>query len=192
MQINNVLPTVIVVDDFYTEPDKVRKLALEQTFFEHIEYHKGKRTHEAFRFEGIKERFEHLLNRKIKNWENSCVNGCFQVCVSTDAIVYHCDLQRYAAVIFLTPDAPIHGGTNILRSIHTKDRKTSPETGSIVFRHGFFDSTEFDILDKIGNQYNRLVMWDAQCLHAASAYFGNNLENGRLFQIFFFDIEENV
>lgn len=191
MQVNNTLPTVIVVDDFYTEPDKVREFALQQEFKEHQEYHRGTRTDAVFRFPGIKEKFEKILGRQIVNWEYG-VNGCFQICVSTDPIVYHCDIQKYAAVIYLTPNAPIQGGTNILQSIHTKERKCYGEDGSIVFRNGFYDSTEFEVLDKIGNKFNRLVMWDAQCLHAASAYFGNSVENGRLFQIFFFDVIEEI
>lgn len=180
-------PTVLVVDDFYENPDEVRAFALQQEFKEHSQYHRGKRTDSVFLFPGLKERFEKLLGREIVGWGNNGVSGCFQSCESTDAIVYHTDLQSYAAVIFLTPGAPVQGGTRLLRSIHTKERKCDAETSALVFRRGFFDSTEFEVLDDIGNQYNRLVIWDARCIHAASAYFGNSLETSRLFQIFFFD-----
>ena len=40
-------------------------------------------------------------------------------------------------------------------------------------------------MDKIGNIYNRLILFDAKSIHAASEYFGNYKENGRLFQLFF-------
>jgi hypothetical protein len=61
---------------------------------------------------------------------------------------------------------------------------------NIVFQNGFLDPTQFDVVDVIGNVYNRLVLFDAQFIHAASCYFGNNISNGRLFQLFFFDFEE--
>jgi hypothetical protein len=60
---------------------------------------------------------------------------------------------------------------------------------NVVFKNGFLDSTEFELVDVVGNVYNRLVLFDAKMIHAASNYFGNNLNNGRLFQIFFFDLD---
>ena len=58
-----------------------------------------------------------------------------------------------------------------------------------VIKNGYLDSTEFDLVDVVGNVYNRLVLFDAQVIHAASTYFGTTKENGRLFQLFFFDLE---
>lgn len=184
-------PTVVIVDDFYENPDEVRAFALSQEFVAHPEYHRGQRTERVYLFDGIKERFEQVIGRRIRNWEQYGVNGCFQSCISTDPIVYHSDIQTYAAVIYLTPNAPPQGGTKILRSIHTKKYKCDGFDSNQVYRHGFYDSTEFETVDNIGNIYNRLVIWDAQCIHAASTYFGNSLESGRLFHIFFFDLEED-
>jgi hypothetical protein len=65
----------------------------------------------------------------------------------------------------------------------------SKEEYNKVFKNGFLDSTEFDIVDVVGNVYNRLILFDSQQIHSASTYFGNNLNNGRLFQLFFFDLD---
>ena len=43
-------------------------------------------------------------------------------------------------------------------------------------------------VDRVANIYNRLVLFDAHLAHGASAYFGDRLENARLFQNFFFNI----
>jgi hypothetical protein len=59
----------------------------------------------------------------------------------------------------------------------------------IVFKNGFLDPSQFDVVDIVGNVYNRLVLFNAKFIHSASSYFGNSIENGRLFQLFFFDIE---
>ena len=56
-----------------------------------------------------------------------------------------------------------------------------------AFDGGFYDSTKFDLIDSIGNVFNRLFIFDAQNIHAASKYFGQTLEDSRLFHIFFFD-----
>jgi hypothetical protein len=52
-----------------------------------------------------------------------------------------------------------------------------------------FDRSRWEEVDRIGNIYNRLVLFDAHYAHGASGYFGSTLEDGRLFQNFFFNLE---
>jgi len=184
------IPSFVVVDNFYNNPDKVRDFALKQEFKAHPDYHKGKRTDSVYSFPGLKQRFETILDCKIINWTHYGVNCCFQYCVGGEQIVYHFDTQQYAGIIFLTPDAPPESGTTFYRSKFTKNMKVTDDYNT-VFRTGVLDPTIFDVVDVVGNRYNRLVLFDAQMIHAASAYFGNNLLNGRLFQLFFFDILKN-
>ena len=54
----------------------------------------------------------------------------------------------------------------------------------------FLDGTKWEEIDRIGNKYNRLAIWDAKLIHAASQYFGKNLNDSRLFHMFFFDIKQ--
>ena len=186
------IPSFVVVDNFYEDVDSVRNFALSLDFQYNKKYHKGKRTNEVYKFDGLKERFESILNCEIRNWWNHDVNGCFQSCIGGEQLVYHCDSQEYAGIIFLTPDAPPQSGTSFYRSRHTKKMKFNlydENEFNIVFKNGFLDSTEFELVDVVGNVYNRLVLFDAKMIHAASNYFGNNLNNGRLFQIFFFDLD---
>ena len=187
--VTNSIPTSIVIDNFYENPDFVRNFALKCTFQDHPAYHKGKRTDQCYRFAGLKERFETLLGRKIVNWEKYGTNGCFQSCIAGDQLVYHHDGQQYAGVLYLTPDAPPQAGTNLYRSKYTKKMKVPEAEHGQVFKNGYLDSTEFDLVDVVGNVYNRLILFDAQVIHAASTYFGTTKENGRLFQLFFFDLE---
>jgi hypothetical protein len=182
------IPSFVVVDNFYKQPDNVRDFALRQQFQEHPDYHKGRRSDMVFRFPNLKERFENILGSKIKNWTQYGVNCCFQSCIAGEQLVYHYDVQQYAGIIFLTPDAPPETGTTFYRSKYTKNMKLNDDYNEI-FRTGVLDATQFDVVDVVGNKYNRLVLFDAQMIHAASAYFGNNLHNGRLFQLFFFDLE---
>ena len=46
-----------------------------------------------------------------------------------------------------------------------------------------------ELVDKVGNVFNRLVLFDAKCIHAATEYYGTNISDSRFFQLFFFDIK---
>ena len=200
-----LLPTYIVIDNFYADPDAVRKFALEQEFEEHPTQHKGKRTNGVYRTEEQRLKFERILRCKIdqKAWNDSPdTHGCFQYCLPGDKLVYHCDLQTYAGIIFLTPDAPPECGTSLFRSKVNKvmrpddpfaikrTGKSEVELATEIFKNGFYDETQFELVDKVGNIYNRLVLFNGKNIHAASGYFGDSKENGRLFQLFFFDIKK--
>ena len=183
------MPSFIVIDNIYKDPDSIRNFALSQNFVYHPNNHKGRRTDETFRFEGLKELFEKKLGVSIKNWDYYGTNGCFQICIAGEQLVYHFDGQEYAGVLFLTKDAPPNSGTTFYRSIHTKKMTVDNNYESnIVFKNGFLDSSHFEVVDVVGNVYNRLVLFNAKFIHSASSYFGNSIENGRLFQLFFFDI----
>ena len=185
----NNIPSFIVIDNVYSDPDSIRNFALVQTFNYHPNNHKGKRTDKTFLFYGLKDFFEGKLGCKIKNWEYYGTNGCFQYCIAGEQLVYHFDAQEYAGVLFLSPDAPPETGTTFYRSKHTKKMKIQDGDHPIVFKNGFYDSTEFEVVDVVGNVYNRVVLFDAKMIHAAACYFGTNIENGRLFQLFFFDLD---
>ena len=46
----------------------------------------------------------------------------------------------------------------------------------------------WETVDSIGNVYNRLVIFNAQYIHSVSEYFGEDITNSRLFQLFFFNL----
>ena len=191
-------PEFLVVDNFYDDPHAVREFALKQKFKANKKYHKGSRTEQRFLCEKTHKKFEGLLNKKIPDWYAHGVNGVFQYCTAEDAVVYHCDSQTYAGTIYLTPDAPPQCGTSFFRSKHNKLMKVTEndatrlgksqlELDQEIFENGHYDKTNFELVDVVGNVFNRLVLWDAQIIHAASEYFGNDKTNSRLFHLFFFD-----
>jgi hypothetical protein len=137
--------------------------------------------------------FESLLGRKITRWTEFEYNGIFQYCTPEDPLVYHSDVQSYAAAVYLTPDAPPQCGTTFYRSKKYPDvRKVSVEDANYndVYDNYYYDKTKFEVVDVVGNVYNRLAMWDARLIHSASEYFGKDKHDSRLFHLFFFDIEE--
>lgn len=187
--------SIIVCENFYEDPYSVRDYALSLEY-EESDYHRGRRTHEPHVFPGIKEKFEQLLGKKITRWtETYGMCGRFQYCTAEDAIVYHGDSQQWAAVVYLTPDAPHEAGTSLLRHKRTGARHCSDpniwEAWKDTAPTGLYlDGTPWDEIDKVGNVFNRLIIWDGHCPHAASKYFGFTKETARLFHIFFFDTDD--
>ena len=190
---------LFVVDNFYEDPMAVREHALAQTYFPG-EGAVGERTREQFLCEGLKERFEEIMQIKIADhtadgfgWYDVGINGRYQCCIGGVPQVFHCDAQKWAAVIFLTPDAPPQSGTSFYRNKQSKVFHNEQidwsvgENGNAFSKHTFLDPTPFERQDTVGNVFNRLVIFDGGLIHSGNDYFGHNRETGRLFQIFFFN-----
>lgn len=192
---NNSNKTVFIVDNYYENPEEVREFALDQTYIEgglgrgFI----GKRTEQQFLFPGLKESFEQIMGKKITKWEEHGMNGRFQINISGEPKVYHCDSQKYAAMIYLTPNAPFSCGTTLLAHKKTRARNFYEEGWDVSWKDvpgdPHLDGTDFEPVDVIGNVYNRLAIFDASSIHSASEYFGTVDENARLWHMFFFDAE---
>lgn len=192
---------VIVVDDFYADPDAVREFAMNNLEFKPSDYHKGQRATQRFILDGTKEKLEEIMGCKIKNWNyERYANGIFQFCTADQPIVYHVDQQMYAAMVYLTPDAPPQTGTAMYRSKINGIRKFPTQESRMgqeyvdVFKGlsngmNFYDGTQFEKIDEVGNVYNRLVIFNSSQLHAATEYFGDAIDNARFFHMFFFDVE---
>ena len=193
--VKNTKQTSWIVDNFYENPDEVRKFALTQ------EYdiggigrgYIGNRTHQQFLFPGLKEKFEDIMGKKITKWQEYGMNGRFQYCWSGQPLVYHCDQQKWGGMLYLTPDAPFECGTTLYAHKKTRARTYYDEGWDVSWKDipgdPHLDGTPFEPVDVLGNVYNRLVIFDASCIHSASGYFGTVKENCRLWQMFFFDAE---
>ena len=178
---------IFVVDNFYSDPYAVREYALQQEFIADLRYYKGKRTQEKFFVPGTKEVFESIIGSQINIWEEYGMNGVFQTCNAEDPLVYHTDLQQWAGMVYLTPDAPFECGTSMYAHKETRARHTSDPGIENAFAGGFYDKSKFELVDTVGNVFNRLVIFNGKCIHSASQYFGQTVEDSRLFHMFFFD-----
>lgn len=181
-----------IVDNFYENAGNIRAFAQHQEYIEggFGRGFIGKRTKEQFLFPGIKEEFERIMGKRITKWEEHGMNGRFQLNIAGEPIVYHCDDQDYAAMIYLTPDAPASCGTSTFRHRATKIfHKNEPNIRDAFTYKTFLDATPYEKVDQFGNMFNRLVIFDAGCIHGANEYFGSDMEDARLWHMFFFDAE---
>jgi hypothetical protein len=192
----------LTIDNFYTNPDEVREFALKQEFKVRGNY-PGQRT-KSFLTDSLKKKMRDILYPfagEITYWgsddtENN-YTGSFQYTVSEDRSWIHADSTTdWAAVCYLTPDAPLSAGTGIFRHKATGwshyDYKRENEPGYVESAppgNEMRDYTKWEMVDRIGNVYNRLIMYRADNYHVSLDYFGQNMHDGRLFQVFFFNTE---
>ncbi len=185
---DNMRTNLIVVDDFYNNPDEVRNFALGQSFDVNGNY-PGSRT-KTFLNESTKETIQSILytfGGNVLDWnENDGYTGSFQLTTSVDRSWIHSDpYNKWAGVCYLTPDAPLSGGTALYQL-----KKTGKMVDDGTDLAGVTqDMTKWDKVDTIGNKYNRLVLYRGDLYHMSQDYFGINAQDGRLFQLFFITTE---
>lgn len=108
--------------------------------------------------------------------------------------VIHTDSNTiFAAVLYLSPDAPLDSGTSLFRpnksfdavkyeaALVANDKRFAE--GKIAMDTSYH--TMFDEIVNVKNVYNTLILYEGRHYHAANAFFGENLKNARLAQVFF-------
>lgn len=187
-----------VIDDFYSDVDDVREFALQQDFSVRGNY-PGPRT-QSFLNDSVKGVIENVVSPfygKVTYWSDEQYTGAYQYTTSRDRSWIHADqTTKWAAVCYLTPDAPLSGGTGLFKHKPTglsmaprlEDGSYDRELLASIYKDSQ-DMTKWEMVDRIGNKYNRLIMYRGDHFHMSLDYFGQDLYDGRLFQTFFFDTE---
>ena len=189
---------LLITDQFYNDVDAVREFALQQDFSIKGNY-PGNRTI-SFLNDSIKETIESIIEPhagKVVYWSEDQYTGAFQYTTSRERSWIHADqTTEWAGVCYLTPNAPHSAGTGIFRHKETGlIRAPKNEDGSLnrelidYIGKDSQDMTKWDLVDVVGNVYNRLVLYRGDLFHMSLDYFGNNLYDSRLFQTFFFTTE---
>ena len=194
-----------VVDGFYTDPDDVRKRALAMQYSE-PEYVTGWRT-QVWQLRGTRRLIERAFRVQIDYWNDSKLieggNGVFFTAFSkgqhAERVKVHFDEPPdwMTLLVYLTPDAPSDCGTSFWQ--HRKTGLTAKPTWRDALRLGVSLEELKDVIDRdgwkrrawieidrIGNIYNRAVMFPAGLFHTATRHFGHNLSDGRLYHSFHF------
>ena len=129
-------------------------------------------------------------------WWGDESTGSFQYTTASDRSWIHSDYTtNWAGIVYLTPDAPLSAGTGLFRLKENGLRNwknsehTDEENMNALHNKYSQDYTKWEMVDKIGNVYNRLVLYRGDLFHVSLDYFGDCKENGRLFQLFFFNTE---
>ena len=186
-------PSLMVFDNFYSNAHQVREYAITLPFTISGNY-PGVRT-DIMRGEyntNTKTMFEDILCKKITWWPEE-YNTSFQYTTAKDKTWIHHDPTNWAAVLYLTPDAPLESGTAIYQNKKTKismydDRNPLTEYNNNT--EEITDLERWEPIIQVSNIFNRLVMYRGEYYHRSMLPgFGDSVYNGRLFQTFFFNTE---
>lgn len=181
---------ILIIDNFYENPDEVREFALSLDFNIEGNY-PGNRTSamvdEDWR-DYIKEYLESIINRRITVFPYE-YNTAFQLTTETSKTWIHHDAMSYAGVVYLTPNPSLDSGTGIYRHKETGIMKHSE--GERDFNKEVTEESDWELVAEAKNVYNRLVIYDSMYYHKSVVPgFGTDKNTGRLFQTFFFEAEQ--
>ena len=200
---------LFAVDGFYADPLAVRRRALAMPY-SHPENVVGWRTR-CYQPRGIRERIERKFAVRIPYWEKDLdaievCNGVFFQSydrgghAETVGIHYDEPLRWAMFLIYLTPDAPFDAGTSLWQHRKTGlTRKPAPadaerlgmpleDLQDLLERDSRTKSRWIEI-DRVGNVFNRAVMFPGGFYHSATRHFGSSFQNGRIYQSFHFPVE---
>jgi hypothetical protein len=186
----------LVIDQFYNDVDDVREFALNQEFANRGNF-PGQRT-VSFLNESTKNVIQNIIHPfagEVKWWGGD-YSGSYQYTVASDRSWIHSDYTtNWAGVCYLTPDAPLSSGTGLYRLKETGMRSwnnmehTEEENNEALHNMYAQDYTKWELVDRIGNVYNRLILYRGDLFHVSMDYFGRSKYDGRLFQLFFFNTQ---
>ena len=176
----------ICIDNFYNDPDEVRRVALNAEYSTEGNY-PGIRT-KPMMTDSMEQIIKDAinLNQEYNFGKQYC--GSFQYTTAFDRSWIHADgTTEWAGVLYLTPNAPPSSGTGFFKfkeggyTRYTGDKAMDKYIDSCSQ-----DLTKWEKITEVANVYNRLILYDARQFHMSLDYFGNDMYDGRLFQTFFF------
>lgn len=196
---------IIIVDDFYSNPDEVRNIALSTEYPEpdNSYTYPGRNSKGEYYSSKIQQRFEDLTKSKLNP---SDPNGYFRISLKTDT--YKQDVHvdpgwDWGAVIYLSDpkDCVDEGGTSFWRhnTLHMENCPKTDEEAQLYgypsYKEAWWTTVYGDGLDRskwtryllCPMKYNRMVLFRTHLWHSHNFNFGTNLNNGRLVQLFFFN-----
>ena len=174
-------------NNFFQDPDKVRKFALSQKYYCCDDHPSGGS------WPGIRTEFYHTLNEEmyynftgriydLMGWENSketYFECMFQVCTEKDGVSWiHNDKMKqgftHVLITYLTPNPPKNSGTIIY------DLKEGVDVESDEYKQKEADPKHYSVSSITTNEYNKSIMYDPLSFHKSDTYFGNDIYDGRL------------
>ena len=201
----NLYP-VTIIENFYENPSFIRDFALSQKYHNchdnaDLKYvFPGTRTNDIFDLDKVLH--EKICKKLVSIFHNSeydlmrwAISTSFQSVTKEyhEGIIHTDHNTIFAAVLFLSPDAPLNSGTSLFKPNKSFDEAKYKQAladndsrfraGEIVMDTSYHSM--FDEVVRVNNQYNTLILYEGQHHHAANQFFGDTLENSRLSQVFF-------
>ena len=203
---------VMIIDNFLQFPIQVREWALQQEFND-AEYFRDKYKEHTdwpgLRSEGVLDLDENYANiiftrlaeliQRSYHINNLSIKSYFQITREQDGAswVHQDNNVKYAAILYLNPNADHTCGTTLYRCNNVVKWTSfmSDQTGYQTLKRineledvKLFNEL-FTPIDQIGNVFNRLLIYRGDIYHKSNKYFGKEIRDSRLTQVFFINGE---
>jgi hypothetical protein len=201
--------SIIVIDDFYPDPDAIRQLALSLRFEKKAgATYPGLEAHCNTDWEPIRQHLRGFIEESV---DAQCPKnipfkqGKFRLALASDEASrvdrVHVDQQRWSGIVYLSKPEDCQDGLRLYRHRATcstfwnnswfEDNFPSyfelpPEDFRSRVLNYFKDPNNFELIGTIPMLYNRAILLMAHALHGTGLAFGDRVENGRLSQHFEF------
>ena len=213
-KVTKINESLIIVDNFYANPDKIRKYCLDNKdkFKTIFPLYKSNVYNPMLNYDAsysLIKYFKNLSKQKVNKgiWNYDILkesNGYFQFITKNANPVIHYD-RHWGVIIFLHPNPEKNSGTNFYKNKKLKISKAmsideaenkynknqidkiNVEKKKSLWKEG--EKSKFNRWEKtfeIENKYNRALIFDGRNFHCSQGGFGDKIENSRLFQTFFF------
>ncbi|MEM6559224.1 MAG: DUF6445 family protein [Myxococcota bacterium] len=192
-----------VVDNFYADPDAIRRSALRQDY-ERLD----------FSYPGVTSREQIALDAALDRFAALCVATprptphCGKVRLSVEGESWrfgagvHYDRYDINAVVYLTAPEHCQGGTLFFRHAQTGVRRyfecppgwkgydSASDFSKAISEAAVATSIDnvWELVGAVPMRFNRAVLIEPFVFHAAGSSFGNCISTGRLTQAFFLDL----
>jgi hypothetical protein len=192
-----------IVDNFYEDPNRIRKYALEQNFYKRVGSYPGIR---CDRLSDLNKQFFEFFVNKIAAlyFDMNTIKLEYDVITNFQIIdgkynmgwIHQDDIDYFdvAGVVYLSPNAPISAGTSIYKPIADSVNQINlPMDPFSIENLNVYEyekqqkihNSQFEKTLDIGNVYNRLAVYPVTEWHTQSGFFGTNNQDARLTQVFF-------
>lgn len=201
--------SLLVVDDFYAEPEKVRSLALATAYHDVRDLnYPGFQSQKVFTSQSLEKRIAELIGEEIVVNHSKHSFGKFRVMLESTGSRLKVHLDGHAdwtGLIYLNSPGTEQGGTGFYR--HRRTGLDGPPSPDVLASFGYQNWRDFEravvspdslspeaweMTDFVAMKFNRLVLFrGSQYFHCHTVSFGTDFENGRMTQNFFFDQKRN-
>ncbi|MFG2235574.1 DUF6445 family protein [Streptomyces sp. NPDC048723] len=196
---------IIVVDQFYADPDKTRDFALSHKYRSAAAFnYPGWQSEKMVQSPALVEAFSELIGAAAVVDFDSFTFGGFRLATEETgrlANVHADQAADWAGMVYLTPNVPDNAGTGFFR--HRATGLERPPTDAEARAAGYGDAFSFEeraiipdyadvaaweLVEWVAPVYNRLILFrGSELYHASLGGCGNSPETARLTHNFFFN-----
>ncbi len=193
---------IIIIDDFLTKPDDLRRRALQASYPRAPNSpYPGRNSADRFELPGLTQYASRLTGDTLTPAPNTS-HASFRACLEGEQGIggVHIDPCHWSAILYLTQPEHCQNGTDFFRHRPTKTIRAPVFPGEAEQLPISWDEVRRDMLapnctdpakwEKIRHiemRYNRLVLFRPWLWHNAGPGFGHTLENARLIYVTFYN-----